>query len=59
MNRDIFNYIILLSALSNLILNVSRDGASTTSLGNLSQWFTTLSVKNFFLVFSLNVPSLS
>jgi len=32
----------LLRALSNLVLNVSRDGASTTSLGNPFQCFTTL-----------------
>ncbi|KAK4829865.1 hypothetical protein QYF61_007257 [Mycteria americana] len=47
--RDIFNYIRLLRAPSNLTFNVSRDGASTTSLGNLFQCFTTLTVKNFFL----------
>ncbi|KAK4827187.1 hypothetical protein QYF61_015149, partial [Mycteria americana] len=44
---------------SNLTLNVSRDGASTTSLGNLFQCLTTLTVKNFFLKSSLNLPSLS
>jgi len=33
-------------------------GASTTHLGNLGQGFTTLSVKNFFLISSLNLPSL-
>jgi len=32
-SRDIFNWIRLLRAPSNLALNVSRDGASTTSLG--------------------------
>ena len=42
-------------ALSNLILNVSRDGASTTSLGNLCQYLTTLIVKIFFLISSLNI----
>ncbi|KAK4819472.1 LOW QUALITY PROTEIN: hypothetical protein QYF61_004698 [Mycteria americana] len=50
---------LLLRAPSNLTLNVSRDGASTTSLGNLFQCFTTLIVKNFFLQSSLNLPSLS
>ncbi|KAK4811013.1 LOW QUALITY PROTEIN: hypothetical protein QYF61_015717 [Mycteria americana] len=35
----------LLKAPSNLTLNVSRDGASTTSLGNLFQCFTTLIFK--------------
>ncbi|KAK4818403.1 hypothetical protein QYF61_012324 [Mycteria americana] len=49
----------LLRAPSNLTLNVSRDGASTTSLGNLVQCFTTLIVKNFFLISSLNLPSCS
>ena len=34
-SRDIFNYIRLLRAPSNLAFNISRDGASTTSLGNL------------------------
>jgi len=36
MCRDIFNQIRLLRALSNLALNISRDGASITSLGNLT-----------------------
>jgi len=58
-SRDIFSYGRLLRALSNLALNVSRDGASTTSLGNLSQCFSTLIVKNFFLISGLNLPSLS
>ncbi|KAK4815543.1 hypothetical protein QYF61_003235 [Mycteria americana] len=44
---------------SNLTLNVSRDGASTTSLGNLFQCFTTLIVKNVILIPSLNLPSCS
>ncbi|KAK4807049.1 hypothetical protein QYF61_018390 [Mycteria americana] len=44
---------------SNLTLNVSRDGASNTSLGNLFQCFTTLIVKKFFLISSLNLPSFS
>ncbi|KAK4831204.1 hypothetical protein QYF61_016041 [Mycteria americana] len=57
MSRDIFNYIRLLRAPSNLALNVSRDGASTTSLGNLFHCFTTPTVKNFFLLSSLNLPS--
>jgi len=33
--RDIFKYIRLLRALCKLTLNVSREGTSTTSLGNL------------------------
>jgi len=59
MSRDIFNQTRLLRALSNLTLNVSRDGESTTSLGNLCQCFIALSVKNFFLVSNLNLPSFS
>jgi len=58
-SRDIFNYTRLLRAPSNLALNVSRDGDSTTSLGNIFQCFTTLIVKNFFLISSLNLASLS
>jgi len=49
----------LLKAPSNLALNVSRDGAATTSLGNLCQCFTTRVVKNFFLIASLNLLSFS
>jgi len=40
-------YTRLPRAPSNLILNTSKDGASTTSLGSLFQHLTTLSVKNF------------
>jgi len=36
-SRDIFNQTRLLRALSNLALNVSRDGASTTSLGKVGE----------------------
>jgi len=59
MSRDIFNQTRLLRALSNLTLNVSRDGALTTSLSNLFQCFTTFMVKNVFLVSSLSLPSFS
>jgi len=58
-SRDIFNWIGLLRAPSNMAWDVSRDGASPTSLHNLCQGFTTLSVKNFFLISSLNLPSFS
>jgi len=58
-SRDIFNQTRLLRAPSSLTLNVSTDGTSTTSLGNLCQGFTTFSVKNFFLLSSVNLPSLS
>ena len=44
---------------SNLALNTSSDGASTTSLGNLFQCLTTLPVQNFFLTSNLNLPSFS
>ncbi|KAK4810670.1 hypothetical protein QYF61_007470 [Mycteria americana] len=57
--KTVIPQIRLLRAPSNLTLNVSRDGASTTSLGNLFQCLTTLIVKNFFLKSSLNLPSLS
>ncbi|KAK4829612.1 hypothetical protein QYF61_005739 [Mycteria americana] len=49
----------LLKAPSNLALNTSKDGASTTSLGNLFQCLTTLIGKNFFLISNLNLPSFS
>ncbi|KAK4815356.1 hypothetical protein QYF61_001344 [Mycteria americana] len=53
------NFRTILRAPSSLTLNVSRDGAPTTSLGNLCQCFTTVIVKKFFLISSLNLPSLS
>jgi len=59
MGRDIFKEIRVLRALSNLAWNVSRDGASPTTLGNLGQGLTTLNVKNFFLRSSRNLPSFS
>ncbi|KAK4831181.1 LOW QUALITY PROTEIN: hypothetical protein QYF61_015913 [Mycteria americana] len=37
-------------------LGAARDGDSTTSLGSLFQCLTTLSVKKFFLISSLNLP---
>ena len=54
---ELFNWIRLLRAPSGLALDVSRDGASPTSLGNLVQCLTTPSVKHFFLLSSLNLPS--
>ena len=48
----------VLRALSSLTLNVSRDRASTTSLGNLCHCLTTLIVKkNYFLISNLNLLS--
>jgi len=44
---------------SSLGWNASRDGASTTSLGNLFQCSTTLCVKTFLLISNLNLPRLS
>jgi len=46
-------------ALSSLAWNTSRDGASTTSLGNRFWCLSTLIVKNFFLMPSVNLPSFS
>ena len=46
-------------ATSSVALNASRDGASTTSSGNLFQCFTTLCMKNFLLTSNLNLPCLS
>ncbi|KAK4829075.1 hypothetical protein QYF61_002019, partial [Mycteria americana] len=45
-----------LSTTSTHLLNTSRDGDSTTSLGSLLQCLTTLSVKTFFLISNLNLP---
>jgi len=49
MSRDIFKETRLLTAPSNLTWNVSRDGASTTSLGNLYQCLTIPNSKEFLL----------
>jgi len=53
------SYIRLPRAWSGLAFKVSRDEASTTSLGNLYQHLTTLTVKGFFPISSRNLPSLS
>jgi len=57
MGRDTFPQTRLLKAPSNLALNRAREGAATASLGNLCQGLTTLTVKNFFLISNLNLPS--
>jgi len=57
MKRDTYSYIRVLRAPSSLTLSASRDGASTTSLGNLFQCLTTLTVKDFFLISSLNTAA--
>ena len=59
MDRDTFYQTRLLRPPSNLALNAAREGAATASLGNLGQGLTTLTVKTFFLMSNLNLPSLS
>ena len=59
MNRDTYSQIRLPRAPSSLALTVSRNGASTTSLGNLFQCLTTLTIEDFFVISNLNLPSLS
>jgi len=49
MGRDTFHQVRLLRAPSNLALNTTRKGSSTTSPGYLGQGLTTLRAKNFFL----------
>ena len=57
--RDTFHQTRLLKALSHLALNTPRNKASATSPCNLRQCLTTLTVKNFFLIDNLNLPSCS
>ena len=59
MAGDIFHEVRVLKAPSNLTLNASRDGASTTCLGNLCQRPTPLIVTNVLLLSNLNLPSFS
>ena len=54
---QLYSSVKLLSTPSSLALNVCKDKAFTTSLGNLFQCLTTLTVNNSFLVSSLNLPS--
>ncbi|KAK4830254.1 hypothetical protein QYF61_009321 [Mycteria americana] len=51
--KDIFNYIRLLRAPSNLTFNVYRDVAPTKSLDKLFQCFTTVIIKKLFLTSTL------
>lgn len=44
------------SATATGTLNTSRASDSTTSLGHLFQYLTTLSMKKFFLMFNKNLP---
>ena len=50
------NYTVSPSAMSTLLLNTSRDGDSTTSLGSPFQCPTTHPGKKYFLISSLNLP---
>lgn len=59
MDRDTFHETRLLQAWSNLALNTSKDGESTTSLGNLFLSLTVLTGKDFFLISNLNLSCLS
>jgi len=59
MSRDTFHYTRLLRAPSSLALNIAGEGTATASLGNLCQCPVTLTVKNFFLLSTLNLPSFS
>lgn len=49
------NWSLLLRALSKCFLNTDRRGASTSSLGSLFQYLTSLSIKKCFLIFSLKL----
>ena len=58
--RDTYSLIRVLRDRSSLTLIVCMDEASTSSLGNMCQCFTTLSVKKFFLmsfIYDLSVSS--
>ena len=59
MGRDNCHQTRLLQALTNLALDAAREGAATVSLANLCRCLTTSTVKNFFLISSLNLPSFS
>jgi len=57
MGRDTFHPTRLIKVPFSLVLNTAKEGASTASLRNLCQCLTTLTVKNFFLLSYLNLPS--
>lgn len=59
MNKNIYSSIGLLRVWSSLSLSVSRNRATTTSLGNLCQFLTTLTVGDFSLVPNLNLSYFS
>ena len=58
MNRDTYRSIVL-KASSKMIFNISKDESSTTSLDKLFQCHTNLTVKIFFFISNLNLPSFS
>lgn len=55
--RDTFHQTWFVRGSFSLDLNISREGGSTTFLGNLPQCLTTLSVKILFLTSNLNLLS--
>jgi len=57
--RDPFHQTRVLRAPSSLALNPDREGAATASLGSLGHGLTSLTVKNFFIISHLNLPSFS
>jgi len=57
MGRDIFHQTRLLKAPSNLALNTAKEGAAKIYVSNLCRCFSTLTVKNFFLMSNLNLSS--
>lgn len=59
MNKNIYSSIGLLRVWSSLSLSVSRNRATTTSLGNLCQFLTILTVGDFSLVPNLNLSYFS
>lgn len=54
-NRDIFQLHHVALSPINLILKISRDEATTTSLDNLFQCFSIFKIKNAFLFCSLKI----
>ena len=59
LGTDTFHCPRLLQTPSSLALDTSRDGAAPASLGSLCQGLPTLPGKNFFLIFTLTLPSVS
>lgn len=57
MGRDTFKQTRLLKAPTSLAFNSCRNAAFTASLGNLFQCLTALVIKNFFLMYNLNLHS--